>query len=177
MPIKTITNLTKFLQPMGKKTNLELLLLYGFILERNPFDSIELRISLSDKDFFFQEKKRFMIECEKTTEITFPIFYYKYPKELYEFLRFCITNVSDLGSSELSDFNFNDENNYEIEKIIRKLVLFSCEKSLKNYSKKISGEKILGSLNSNFLISKNQKMALKQCKCEKKIIQRLSTNL
>ncbi|ABW97922.1 met (nucleomorph) [Hemiselmis andersenii] len=161
----------------GQKTNLELLLLYGFILERNPFDSIELRISLSDKDSFFEKKKQFMIECEKTSEITFPIFYYKYPKELYEFLRFCISNQEELGSTDLSDFNFNDENNYEIEKIIRKLVLFSCEKLLKNYSKKVSEEKILNSLNSNFLISKNQKMALKQSKCEKKIIQRLRNNL
>jgi histone-lysine N-methyltransferase SETD3 len=161
----------------GQKTNLELFLLYGFILERNPFDSIELRISLSNKDFFFEEKNLFMLDCEKSPEITFPIFYYKYPKELYEFLRFCIANREDLGAEDLSNFNFNQEENPELEKIIRKLVLFSCEKLLKNYSKTIIQEKILDSLNSDFIITKNQKLALKQNRCEKKIIQRLKSNL
>lgn len=161
----------------GQKTNLELLVLYGFILERNPFDSIELRISISGKDLLFEKKERFMMDCEKSSQITFPIFYYKYPKELYEFLRFCALNEEDLKGDDISNFDFNEDNNLNFEKTIRKIVFFSCEKALKNYSKKLLEEVILNSDIKNILISKNQKIALKQRKCEKKIIQRLNENL
>lgn len=164
----------------GQKTNLELLILYGFILERNPFDSIELRIAVSKSDPRFTEKQKFMFDCDKATEITFPIFYYKYPKELYEFLRFCALNVIDLencGNADFSDFDFLDETNINLEKVVRKIILFACEKNLKNYLKTISEENILNAANSNILLTKNQKMALKQRKCEKKIFQRLNINL
>lgn len=50
----------------GPKTNLELLLLYGFILERNPFDSTEIRVSLSRKDALYEKKKIFFNFMRKT---------------------------------------------------------------------------------------------------------------
>ena len=161
----------------GQKANLDLMVLYGFLLERNPYDSIELRISVSQNDPLFEEKKKFMEDCDKTTSITFPLFYYKYPRELYEFLRFCALNSTDLRNKKMSDFDFNEETNLALEKSIRRLILFSCEKLLKNYSKKIIEDKILEFDNKNIYISNNQKIAIKKRKCEKKIIQRLAQNL
>jgi len=77
----------------------------------------------------------------------------------------------------MSDFDFNEETNLGLEKGIRRLILFSCEKLLKNYSKKIIEDKILEFDNKNIYISNNQKIAIKKRKCEKKIIQRLAQNL
>ena len=44
----------------GPKTNLELLILYGFSLERNPFEAYEIRVSLSSNDRKYSEKKNFI---------------------------------------------------------------------------------------------------------------------
>ena len=161
----------------GQKNNLELLVLYGFMLERNPFDSIDLRISLSPNDKIYLKKKNFLQNCNKPQQITFPMFFYKYPREFYEFLRFCLIGIKDCPSEDFLDYDFNQQNNKKIEKIIRKIVIFSCERNLKLYSTKINEEKILGILSNFFLITRNQKIALKQRRCEKKILQRLKTNL
>jgi len=67
----------------GPKTNLELLILYGFSSERNPFEAYEIRVALSKNDPKFNQKLLYIKECGKTLEVTFPIFFYQYPKELY----------------------------------------------------------------------------------------------
>jgi len=161
----------------GQKTNLELLVLYGFIIERNPFDSIELRVALSTKDELYNKKEKFINDCEKTEQITFPVFYYKYPKELYEFMRLCLSGPRDFFGEEFSNLNFTDEENFNLEKIIRKTVIFACKKNLKAYNKTINEEKILNNLSNIIVLTKNQKTSIKQRKCEKKILQRLSENL
>lgn len=162
----------------GQKSNLELLILFGFILERNPFDSIELRISLSSKDSLFLKKENFLRDCEKTSQITFPIFYYKYPKELYEYLRFCLLNTDDFKEDDFSIFDFDDQKNSNLEKAVRKIIIFACEKNLKSYSNYIFEEKFFKDVNNNDLfLTKNQKIAMKQRKIEKKILIRLNINL
>jgi hypothetical protein len=161
----------------GQKSNLELLILYGFILERNPYDSVDLRISISPNDNLYLKKKKFLQECNKPLQITFPMFYYKYPRELYEFLRFCLFTNDDCNFEDFFEFDFNNSENKKLEKLIRKTVIFSCEKNLKIYCEKINEEKILEVLNNFFLITRNQKIALKQRRCEKKILQRLKLNL
>mmetsp|Transcript_43438 Transcript_43438/g.102588 ORF Transcript_43438/g.102588 Transcript_43438/m.102588 type:complete len:481 (+) Transcript_43438:39-1481(+) len=161
----------------GPKTNLELLVLYGFISERNPFDSVELRVGISENDPLFGEKKNFLEDGGKTPKMTFPIFYYQYPKELYEFLRFCIVNPIDLNESDLSSLDFEEEEDLSTERIIRKIIIFSCEKNIKDYTKISQEEKIFSLLDTKISISKNQKIAIRQRKCEKKILQRLVLNL
>mmetsp|Transcript_14034 Transcript_14034/g.27893 ORF Transcript_14034/g.27893 Transcript_14034/m.27893 type:complete len:184 (+) Transcript_14034:926-1477(+) len=161
----------------GPKTNLELLVLYGFISERNPFDSVELRIGISEKDPLLKKKESFIKDCGKTKKMTFPLFYYQYPKELYEFLRFCIVNTKDLTNSDLSFFNFVEEGSISIEKVIRKIIIFSCQKNLKSYTKISQEEKIFSLLDTKISISTNQKNAIRQRRCEKKILQRLIQNL
>jgi len=161
----------------GPKTNLELLSLYGFISERNPFDSVELRVAVSKNDPLFEQKKIFLEDNSKTSEITFPIFYYQYPRELYEFLRFCLVNTKDLKENDLWSMDFEEEEDLSIERIVRKIIIFSCEKNLKNYTKISQEEKIVGLLDTKITISKNQKTAIRQRKCEKKILKRLLLNL
>ena len=41
----------------GEKGNADLLLLYGFALERNPFNSVEISVGLSKDDPFMTKKR------------------------------------------------------------------------------------------------------------------------
>jgi hypothetical protein len=160
----------------GSKSNLELLMLYGFILERNPFDSVEIRISISTKDNIINKKKSFLFECSKTEAITFPVFYSQYPKEFLEFLRLCVLREEDLNEIDVQDFDYTNQNKIELEKAIQKLIVFLCEKNLKNYFKPLENENIYALLNDKITITKNQKISIKQVKCEKKILNKLRLN-
>mmetsp|Transcript_2148 Transcript_2148/g.4440 ORF Transcript_2148/g.4440 Transcript_2148/m.4440 type:complete len:158 (-) Transcript_2148:466-939(-) len=151
-------------------------MLYGFILERNPFDSIEIRISVSPKDKLKREKKIFLSDCLKTEAMTFPVFYSQYPKELLEFLRFSILVDADLNGIELQEFDYSNEKNNRLEKLIRKLIVFLCEKSVKKYYKYLENENFYNMLNDKIFLTKNQKISVKQVKCEKKILNKLRLN-
>lgn len=44
----------------GEKGNGDLLLLYGFALDRNPFDSVDIAVGLSQEDPLYGRKKAFL---------------------------------------------------------------------------------------------------------------------
>lgn len=48
--LHTDTHNPQVLITYGQKSNAELLLLYGFVVDRNRFDQVELRVALSDDD-------------------------------------------------------------------------------------------------------------------------------
>mmetsp|Transcript_58816 Transcript_58816/g.138936 ORF Transcript_58816/g.138936 Transcript_58816/m.138936 type:complete len:473 (-) Transcript_58816:835-2253(-) len=156
----------------GPKTNLELLLLYGFILERNPFDSTEIRVGLSPKDTFCDSKRKFLFSCEKTESITFPLFYYQYPKELYEFLRLCL-NVPDKQFENNRQFDFDNNLDFGLERIIKQLITKTCQKNLQNFHYFKNEKKIQRIIEDELFFSKTQKIAFKQIKCEKKILKKI----
>jgi histone-lysine N-methyltransferase SETD3 len=156
----------------GPKTNLELLLLYGFILERNPFDSTEIRVGLSPKDNFRDSKKFFLFSCEKTEMITFPLFYYQYPKELYEFLRLCL-NIPDKHFENNGQFDFDNNLDFGLEKIIKQVITKTCQKNLQNFHYFKNEKKSQKLIENELFFSKTQKIAFKQIKCEKKILKKI----
>ena len=158
----------------GPKTNLELLILYGFSLERNPFEAYEIRVSLSSNDRKYSEKKNFIKDCGKTNEITFPIFLYQYPKELYEFMSFCLLSEGDFSNHE--DYFFEGQTNDDSKKtnVIKKSLAYVCRKNLMKYPLIRNEENVLNlSFDTNH-ISKNQRISLKQRKIEKKILIKLT---
>ena len=157
----------------GPKTNLELLVLYGFSLERNPFEAYEIRVSLSKNDPKYFKKKNFIEECGKTSELTFPIFFYQYPKELYEFMSFCL--IADTEITDYEDFSFESENlnNFEINEKVKKTLSFTCKKNILKYPSIRNEDKIINSSIENSYVSKNQKVSLRQRKIEKKILTKI----
>jgi len=157
----------------GPKTNLELLILYGFSLERNPFESYEIRIGLSRKDNRFEEKKNFIIDCGKTEEITFPIFLYQYPKELYEFMAFCLLPDSKFSDDEFYFSETEEINESEEVILIKKVLSYVCKKNIKKYPLVRNEEDILNLSNNSGFLSKNQKISLRQRKIEKKLLKKL----
>jgi len=157
----------------GPKTNLELLILYGFSSERNPFEAYEIRVALSKNDPKFNQKLLYIKECGKTLEVTFPIFFYQYPKELYEFMTFCL-----FSGAELSDYDDYFSETGELTssntiKSVKKVLSYICKKNLMKYPMIRNENEIINLSLENNYVSKNQKVSLRQRKIEKKILARL----
>jgi len=157
----------------GPKTNLELLLLYGFSSERNPFESYEIRVALSKSDPRYIQKLLFIKECEKTSEITFPIFFYQYPKELYEFMTFCLFSGVDL--SEYSEYflETRESTTFKTIKNVKKILSYVCKKNLVEYPIIRNEIEIINLLLNTNYVSKNQKVSIRQRKIEKRILEKL----
>ena len=119
------------------------------------------------------QKKNFIEDCGKTSEITFPIFLYQYPKELYEFMAFCLLPGSNLNEEE---FYFAENENLDETKeidLIKKVLSYACKKNLIDYPVIRNESEILDIANNSNFLSKNQKISLRQRKIEKKILTKL----
>lgn len=58
----------------GPKANGDLLLLYGFCLDRNPYNSVEIKVSLLPGDALFEEKRLFLAKAERRESESFPLY-------------------------------------------------------------------------------------------------------
>ena len=58
----------------GPKSNADLLLLYGFSLDRNPFNSVEVTVALDTEDELYAQKKTFLEEAGRPTTMSFPLY-------------------------------------------------------------------------------------------------------
>ena len=66
----------------GPKANSDLLLLYGFCLDRNPFNSVEIKVSLLDDDPLFDQKRLFLAKAERRESEPFPLHADRYVSKL-----------------------------------------------------------------------------------------------
>ena len=89
----------------GQKSNSELLLLYGFVIDRNLFDEVELTVALDPSDPRYDEKKEFLNAQGLQPAMQFPLLIDRYSSELMQYLRLCCVTPSmdDLGSYKYSD--------------------------------------------------------------------------
>lgn len=157
----------------GPKTNLELLLLYGFSSERNPFESYEIRVALSKNDPKYNQKLLFVKDCEKTSEITFPIFFYQYPKELYEFMTFCLFSGVELSDYDEYFSETGESTNFKTTENVKKILSYVCKKNLVEYPIIRNEIEIINLLLKTNYVSKNQKVSMRQRKIEKRILEKL----
>eukprot|EP01036_Dinobryon_divergens_P035263 gene35263-45663_t len=73
----------------GEKGNADLLLLYGFSLDRNPFNS---------EDPLYLKKKNYLDKSGRgAASVRFPLQMGRYPSELVDFLRLLLVEPEDLG--------------------------------------------------------------------------------
>ena len=91
-------------------SNAELLLLYGFALERNPYNSVDVSVSLaaSSGDDLDEEKRDFLRRAGRGDKaIDFPCYADRYPREMLEYLRLMLLTRRDMAGKALDDFDFS----------------------------------------------------------------------
>lgn len=82
----------------GEKSNADLLLLYGFALEKNPFNSVDISVGLSKGDPLYNQKKAYLDRAGRGAQsVRFPLQQDRYPSELVDFLRLLLVEPEDLG--------------------------------------------------------------------------------
>jgi len=77
----------------GQKSNAELLLLYGFVVDRNLFDEVEVTISLDPTDPRYDEKAAFLQQQGLTPTMAFPLLIDRYSSELLQCARALATRL------------------------------------------------------------------------------------
>jgi len=154
----------------GQKSNAELLLLYGFVVDRNLFDQVELRVSLDAEDQLYEEKVEFLKTQGLQPEMAFPLLIDRYSSELTEFLRLCCVRP---GDGPLSSFSYNEPLSKANEEAALSALREGCFAALDEYPQTEEEDASLMSDSRMFAaLSRNQRMAVKLRRNEKRILQR-----
>jgi hypothetical protein len=84
----------------GTKSNAELLLLYGFALDRNPYNSVDLSVALSAEDDPMYAAKLKWLQGRgmgsDAGRATYPLYSDRFPEELLRFLRLACIDKEQL---------------------------------------------------------------------------------
>ena len=156
----------------GEKGNGDLLLLYGFALDRNPFNSVDITVGLSKEDPLYLQKKSYLDKNGRTApSVRFPLQAARYPSELIDFLRFLLVESEDLGMQELVRTDFNEPISPSLERRVLATLVSICESYLEQYANSVEEDerlmmdrKMFGTLN------RRQRMAVKLRASEKRIL-------
>eukprot|EP00981_Chlorochromonas_danica_P001507 scaffold326_cov169-Ochromonas_danica.AAC.8 len=156
----------------GEKGNGDLLLLYGFALDRNPFDSVDISVGLSKEDPLFQQKKAYLDKAGRgATNVRFPLQRSRYPSELVDFLRLLLAEADDLGMQTVDQIDFNEAISPSLERRVLQTIISICESYLEQYPNPVEGDDILMNDRAMFgALSRFQRMAVKLRASEKRIL-------
>lgn len=157
----------------GPKSNGELLLLYGFITDRNPYDNVKIAVSLEESDRLYERKKEYLRESGVKTSVTFPLYSDRYPMELVEFLRFCVCGEEELDNADFGDF-INETN----ETLVARSLSDACKAALGKYPQtREEDDKLIENRSMYKMLGQKQRWAIRQRRAEKRILERTITNL
>lgn len=156
----------------GEKSNADLLLLYGFALERNPFNAVDIAVGLSKDDPLFNQKKAYLDRAGRgATSVRFPLQQDRYPSELVDFLRLLLVEPEDLGLQTIERTDFNEPISPSLERRVLTTMISICESYLDQYPTKVEeDEKIVLDKNMFNLFTRQQRMAIKLRLSEKRIL-------
>lgn len=156
----------------GPKSNSELLVSYGFLVERNPYDSVEVFAYPDAKDATFSAKTEYLESCGIDGPASFPLFADRYPMELIEFLRFCVSERSQIG------MDFGDFVSEENESLAAKALSDCCQSALDAYPQTIDEDKaLMADRNMYRMLDVKARCAIRQRLGEKLILQRTINNV
>eukprot|EP00635_Sarcinochrysidales_sp_CCMP3193_P002732 CAMPEP_0118908752 /NCGR_PEP_ID=MMETSP1166-20130328/11617_1 /TAXON_ID=1104430 /ORGANISM="Chrysoreinhardia sp, Strain CCMP3193" /LENGTH=509 /DNA_ID=CAMNT_0006848151 /DNA_START=173 /DNA_END=1702 /DNA_ORIENTATION=+ len=155
----------------GPKSNSDLLLLYGFALERNPFNSVNVRFrALPANDPLYDDKKRFVESFGSRIQSAFPLYADRFADEMLQYLRLLVLTENQLrraGASTLDDLDFStivsDDNEHDVLDAIK----LACQDALTRYPSSSSTEQ---SLPAAFQ-TRNLRMATRLVATEKRILE------
>merc|ERR1711870_142506 len=84
----------------GEKSNLQLLMLYGFCLERNPKDYLDLTVAHLLEDSPMSELKKVVLDTRGMEREVFPLYRDKFTNEMMQFLRLLVVQPEDLNCED-----------------------------------------------------------------------------
>jgi hypothetical protein len=106
----------------GPKSNADLLLLYGFAVERNPFNSVDVTVGIAPRSKSFvraiaedtnaagdplaEEKIEFLERVGRDKMVDFPCYADRFPVEMLEYLRLMQMTPEDARGKPLSEFDY-----------------------------------------------------------------------
>eukprot|EP00903_Cladosiphon_okamuranus_P014462 g13418.t1 len=157
----------------GPKGNSDLLLLYGFSLDRNPYNSVDVTISLDENDELFEQKKTFLEEAGLPPTKAFPLYNDRYPDELLQYLRLVQLNKDQLRGRTLEDLSFEKKQTDVNELMVLDSLVEACKATIAGYPTTEEQDSVIMNDAGMFrALSKTQRMAVKHRRQEKIILRR-----
>jgi hypothetical protein len=161
----------------GPKSNADLLLLYGFAVERNPFNSVDVTVAIAPRTESFvkaiadadipvdplaEEKISFLENSGRDKMVDFPCYADRYPVELLEYLR--LMQMTPEDSRTISAGN---------EAAVLNSVIEAVSRQLSNYpNTEEEDAEVIKDKGMFRLLSYNQRMAVRHRRNEKRLLKR-----
>lgn len=154
----------------GQKANSELILLYGFVVDRNLFDEVDITISLDPSDPRYDEKVDFLRMQGLQPSMAFPLLIDRYSSELMQYLRLaCVTP----SMGELASYKYNARISLENERNAFNVLRDGCLAALDAYPETEKDDaKLMENGRMFSVLSRNARMAIKLRRNEKRILLR-----
>ncbi len=172
----------------GPKSNAELLLLYGFAVERNPFNSVDVTVSIAPRTASFikelndenipvdplaEEKLQFLESVGRANTVDFPCYADRYPTEMLEYLRLMQMTPDDTRGKPLNAFDYSRTISPGNEAAVLTSVIEAVTRQLGKYPQTEEEDNALIKDKSLFrLLSYNQRMAIRHRRNEKRLLKR-----
>lgn len=171
----------------GPKSNAELLLLYGFAVERNPYNSVDVTvsiqgnsnkinkdgsISLSD-DPLADEKIAFLKSVGREQTVDFPCYADRYPIEMLEYLRLMQMTIDDTGGKALNEFDYTRAISPGNEAAVLYSIIQAIQNQLMKYPNNEEDDAAIIKDKQLFrTLNYNQRMAIRHRRNEKRLLKR-----
>jgi hypothetical protein len=172
----------------GQKSNAELLLLYGFAVERNPFNSVDVTVSIASRTSSFikelndddipidplaEDKVAFLKQAGRENTVDFPCYADRYPVEMLEFLRLMQMAPEDTRGRPLSEFDYSRTISLANEAAVLTSVITAVKRQLSKYPQTEEEDAAMIKEKDLFrLLSYNQRMAVRHRRNEKRLLKR-----
>lgn len=172
----------------GPKSNAELLLLYGFAVERNPYNSVDVTVSIAPRTASFVEelnddsipvdplaeaKSVFLESVGRDKTVDFPCYADRYPIEMLEYLRLMQMTPEDTRGKGLAEFDYSRTISPANEAAVLKSVINAIQRQLGKYPQTEEEDAILIKDKNLFkLLSYKQRMAVRHRRNEKRLLKR-----
>ncbi|KAL7484768.1 hypothetical protein ACHAW6_010392 [Cyclotella cf. meneghiniana] len=170
----------------GQKSNAELLLLYGFALERNPYNSVDVTVSIAprtaklaaanegiEEDPLAQEKIDFLKSVGRDQTVDFPCYADRYPVEMLEYLRLMMMTPEDTRGKALSEFDYSRTISPANEAAVLQSVVEAVNYQLNLFPQSEEDDANIIKDKTLFrLLSYNQRMAVRHRRNEKRLLKR-----
>mmetsp|Transcript_16465 Transcript_16465/g.37705 ORF Transcript_16465/g.37705 Transcript_16465/m.37705 type:complete len:586 (-) Transcript_16465:49-1806(-) len=172
----------------GQKSNAELLLLYGFAVERNPYNSVDVTVAIAPLTESFvkelnddsipvdplaEEKAEFLESVGRESLVDFPCYADRYPVELLEFLRLMQMTPDDTRGRPLKEFDYARTISMANEAAVLTSVIEAVSRQLEKYPNTEEDDALLIKDKGMFrMLSYNQRMAIRHRRNEKRLLKR-----